>query len=66
MENTLCNRAVCYDIGGENYDDHKTRTAIAAIFRYPHDAEHFIEKCTPQETRSRFYVKRLSRVEAVQ
>ena len=66
MENTLCNWAVCYDIGGENYDDHKTRTAIAAIFRYPHDAEHFIEKCTPQETRSRFYVKGLSRVEAVQ
>ena len=66
MENTLCNWAVCYDIDGSNYDDHQTRTAIAAIFRYPHDAENFIVKCTPQEIRSRFYIKRLSRVEAVQ
>ena len=64
MENTLCNWAVCFDIDGSNYDDHQTRTAIAAIFRYPHDAENFIEKCTPQETRSRFYVKRFRRVEA--
>ena len=66
MENTLCNWAVCYDIDGINYDDHKTRTAIAAIFRYPYDAEDFIVKCTPQETRSRFYVKRLNLVEAAQ
>ena len=63
MENTLCNWAVCYDIDGSNYDDHQTRTAIAAIFRYPHDAENFIEKCTPKETRSRFYVKRFCRKE---
>ena len=65
MENILCNWAVCFDIAGSNYDDHQTRTAIAAIFRYPHDAENFIVKCTPQEIRSRFYIKRLSRVEAV-
>ena len=61
MENTLCNWAVCFDIDGSNYDDHKPRTTIVAIFRYPHDAESFIDRCTPQETRSRFYVKRLNR-----
>ena len=65
MENILSNCAVCFDIDGSNYDDHQTRTAIAAIFRYPHDAENFIVKCTPQEIRSRFYIKRLRRVEAV-
>jgi len=65
MKDTLCNWAVCYDIDGSNYDDHQPRTAIAAIFRYPHDAESFIARCTPAETRSRFYVKRLPRVMAV-
>ena len=60
MENTFCNWAVCYDIDGSNYDDRQTRTAIAAIFRYPNDAENFIERCTPQETRGRFYLKRLA------
>lgn len=68
MENALCNWAVCYDIAGSNYDDGKPRTAVSAIFRYPLDAERFINLCTPQETRHRFYVKRLAAcmVEAVQ
>ena len=30
------------------------------------DAENFIDRCTPQATRSRFYVKRFRRVAAVQ
>ena len=60
METTFCNWAVCYDIDGSNYDAPQTKTVIAAIFRYPHDAENFIERCTPQETRGRFYLKRLA------
>lgn len=63
MENTFCNWAVCYDIDGKHYDDGKTRTAIAAILRYPFDAERFIETFLPERNRDRFYVKRLSRCE---
>lgn len=60
MENTFCNWAVCYDIDGRFYDDRKPRTAIAAILRYPLDAQRFIAEFVPEETRSRFYVKHLS------
>lgn len=62
--NNLCTWAVCYDIDGKNYDDGKSRTSITAVFVYPHLAEEFIEKCLPEETRSRFYVQNLDRMEA--
>ena len=56
----LCTWAVCYDIDGSNYDDHQTRTSVTAIFEDPYLAEDFIEKCLPEETRSRFYVMRMA------
>lgn len=62
MEDTFCSWAVCYDIDGSKYDDGETRTSISAVFRDSHLAEDFIAKCTPEETRSRFYVKHIGRV----
>lgn len=50
---------VCYTIAGGAYDDGKERECVSAAFRYPWQADDFIAKCTPEETRSRFYVKYL-------
>ena len=63
MENIGCCWAVCYDIDGKYYDDGKTRTAIAAILRYPLDAQRFIDTFLPQENKDHFYIKRLSQCE---
>ena len=62
--NNLCPWAVCYDIDSKHYDDRKRRAGITAVFRDPHLADEFIEKCLPEETRSRFYVKHIDRMEA--
>ncbi len=51
-----CTWAVCYDIGPENYDDHKPQTRIIGVFMYPTEAEDFILHCMPIETRNRFYI----------
>ena len=50
-----CTWAVCYDIDGKYQDDGKTRTCVVAVFRFPFEAQDFIEKCLPQN--GRFYVK---------
>lgn len=63
MKETFCNWAICYDIAGKHYDDGQTRTVIAAILRYPMDAERFIATFLPVENRDRFYIKPLSRCE---
>lgn len=57
--NLFCGWAVCYDIPGEYYDDRKERTSIVATFRHPANAEDFIKKCMPEETKSRFYIVRM-------
>lgn len=54
-----CKWAVCYKIDGTNYDDKQDREVVTALFRYPFHAEDFIKSIIPQETRSRFYVKRI-------
>lgn len=52
----FCKWIVAYDIDGKNYDDGKKRTSVVAVFKYPWQAEDFIEKCLPAENRERFYV----------
>ena len=56
MKDTLCTWAVAYKIDGSNYDDRKERTSVVAVFRYPYQAEDFIEKCLPAATKDRFFV----------
>lgn len=56
MANILCKWAVAYKIDGKNYDDGKERTCVTAVFNYPHQAEDFIEKCLPADTKSKFFV----------
>lgn len=56
MKDTFCTWAVAYKIDGSNYDDKKDRVSVTALFRYPYQAEEFIEKCLPVETRNRFFV----------
>ena len=38
-------------------------TVIAAVLRYPFDAERFIDEFLPKENKDRFYIKRLSSCE---
>lgn len=52
----FCKWAVVFFIDGSNYDDGKQRMSVTAVFRYPHQAEEFIEKCLPAENRHRFSV----------
>ena len=50
-----CTWAGCYDIDGKYQDDGKTRACVVAVFRFPFEAQDFIEKCLPKN--GRFYVK---------
>lgn len=50
-----CTWAVCYDIDGKHQDDGRTKTRVVAVFRFPFEAQDFIEKCLPKN--GRFYVK---------
>lgn len=52
----FCKWAVAYKIDGSNYDDKKERTSVVAVFNMPYQAEEFIEKCLPADTRERFFV----------
>ena len=51
-----CKWAVVFYVDGKHYDDGKRRLCVTALFRYPHQAEEFISKCLPAETRERFSV----------
>lgn len=59
----LCTWAVAYKIGGENYDDRKTKISITAVFHSPINAEDFINNCLPAETRERFFIIDLDELE---
>lgn len=52
----LCKWAVVFKIDGKNYDDGKERTSITAFFRTRENAQDFINKCLPDETRDRFFI----------
>ncbi len=55
--------AVCYTIDhtapGCQQDDNRDKVRTAAIFSSPYNAEDFIKKCLPEETRNRFYIVRI-------
>lgn len=48
--------AVAYKIDEKNYDDRKTRVSTVATFATPINAEDFIDKCMPAETKERFFI----------
>lgn len=48
---------VCYKIPAETQDDRKEKEVVIASFSYPCNAEDFIEKCMPAETKERFYIR---------
>lgn len=56
MTNTFCTWAVAYKIDGKHYDDGKERISVTALFKYPFQAEEYIEKCIPEEDKERFFV----------
>lgn len=63
MKNFGCMWAVCYDVDGKHFDDGKNKTSITALFSYPFQAEEFIEKVLPAETKGRFYVKNIQELD---
>lgn len=63
MNKLNCFWAVCYDVDGKHFDDGKKKTSITALFAYPFQAEEFIEKILPPETKDRFYIKHVSECE---
>ena len=56
MKILKCNWAVAYKIDKATQDDGKTKVSVAATFSYPANAEDFIKKCLPEETRDRFFI----------
>lgn len=48
--------AVAFKIDGKNYDDGNTRVSTVAVFKNPINAEDFIDKCMPSETKERFFI----------
>lgn len=48
--------AVAFKIDGKNYDDGKDRTSITAFFSRRENAQDFIDKCLPVETKDRFFI----------
>lgn len=64
MKNFGCMWAVCYDVDGKHFYDGKKKTSITALFSYPFQAEEFIEKVLPAETKERFYVKQIQELDA--
>ena len=59
----LCKWAVVFEVNGENYDNKEKRTNVIAVFMYPFEAQEFIDKCLPLETKSRFFIKNIDTIE---
>lgn len=51
------NWLVCYKIPAETQDDKKEKEVVIASFNYLCNAESFIEKRMPAETKERFYIR---------
>lgn len=60
---TRCAWAVCYEIDhtapGCQQDDGKNKIITVATFSDPYQAQNFITKCLPDETRERFFIIRI-------
>ena len=66
MKNTFinCKWAVAYKIDKNTQDDRKTKITVVSIFNNPINAEDFIEKCLPEETKERFFIINIDELEA--
>lgn len=56
MKITKCDWAVAYKIDKRTQDDGKTKAKVVATFSYPVNAEEFIKKCLPADTKDRFFI----------
>ena len=59
-----CKWAVAHKIDKETQDDRKAKTRVVALFNTPSNAEDFIEKCLPAETKERFFIIDIDELEA--
>ena len=51
-----CKWAVAYKIDKNTQDDRKTKIRVVAMFSTPINAEDFINKCLPDDTKERFFI----------
>ena len=59
-----CKWAVAYKIDKETQDDRKTKIRVVALFDTPSNAEDFIEKSLPEETKERFFIIDIDELES--
>lgn len=66
MKNTFidCKWAVAYKVDKETQDDKKTKIRVTALFSTPSNAEDFINKCLPEETKERFLIINIDELKA--
>lgn len=58
-----CKWAVAFKIDKNTQDDRKTKINVSAVFAHPDNAEDFIEKCLPKETKDNFFIIHLDELE---
>ena len=58
-----CDWAVCFEVAASTQDDRQPGRTVCAWFAYPFQAEEFIEKVLPSQTRERFHVVHRSELE---
>ena len=56
MKILKCNWAVAYKFDKATQDDGIAKIGIAATFSHPANAEDFITKCLPEETKDNFFI----------
>lgn len=59
-----CKWAVAHKIDKETQDDRKTKIRVVSLFNTPINAEDFIEKCLPEETKERFFIIDIDELES--
>ena len=59
-----CKWVVAHKIDKETQDDRKTKIRVVALFNTPSNAEDFIEKCLPEETKERFFIIDIDELES--
>ena len=59
-----CKWAVAYKIDKNTQDDRKTKIRVTALFDTPVNAEDFINKCLPKETKERFFIIDIDELES--
>lgn len=52
----MCKWAVAHKIDAKHYDDNKERIRAVAFFSTRDNAQDYINKCLPAETKDRFFI----------